>query len=65
MEYNKKTQTGWIDDQYCLKGNFIELIEGTYTIYLEKNGVSIHLTHNQMVMLKQMIKEFDKKHIIK
>jgi len=59
-EYNKKTETGWIEEQYCLSGSYIDKdhYSNQLTIFLEENNVSIHISKKQLEILESLIKEF-------
>jgi len=61
-EYDKKTNTGWIEEQYSLDGNYIEKLEygGDYGIFLKENNVIVFMSKKQFKILREMIKEFEK-----
>lgn len=60
QEYNKKNETGWIGEQYCLNGNYIDRPEfgHGFSIYLSENDVQINLSKKQLDILNKMLKEF-------
>ena len=69
QKYNKETESGWIDGQFChISGNYIERLDfstNLFEIYFNANNVNITLKESQLREIIEMLKIFEKEELKK